>query len=457
MQTDIEQRRAERPRFINPNFVRLWTAGGLSGLGDSMFELTLTVWIATSLADGKSWSALAVTGLLVASAIPILLVGPIAGALIDRWPNKWRVMQRADLISAALILLMVPAAGVVRLPGLGHPPLWWRLGAIYLIVLLASVVAQFFRPASWVLLRDIVPEEERGRSTGYLQASQNLTVLIGPSIAPPLLFAFGAEWALLFNAATFIASYLIIHRMQYVPPETDSGERTTVAALAGDIGAGLRFFRQSQALMTLAITFCTVMIGMGAVQTLDVFFVERNLGTSAEYYGFLISVQGGAMIVSAIVWAQVVDRFGPARVLITGMLALSLLFFVYARLTSFVAALVVCVLFGLIVPAVNISMGPIMFRIVPREYMGRVNATLNPIISASSMIGLFGGGLLYSTVMRNFDVTIGGIHFGPIDTIFLGTGALLLIASLYALRLRQASELEPAPIPEAINSSTDRF
>jgi len=441
MQTDVEQQRAKRPRFINPNFARLWTAGGLSGLGDSMFELTLTVWVATRLADGKSWSALAVTGLLVASAIPILFVGPIAGALIDRWPNKWRVMQRADLISAGLILLMVPAAGVVRLPGLGHPPLWWQLGAIYLIVLLASVVAQFFRPASWVLLRDIVPEEERGRSIGYLQASQNLTILIGPSIAPPLLFAFGAEWALLFNAGTFITSYLIVRTMQYAAPESDLSERTTVAVLVGDIRDGMRFFQQSAALMTLAATFCTLMIGMGAVQTLDIFFVEQNLSTSAKYYGFLISIQGGAMILSAILWANVIDRYGPVRTLLTGMFITGLLFFVYARLTSFVAALVVCALFGLIVPAINISMGPIMFKVVPREYMGRVNATFNPIISASSMIGLFGGGLLYSTVMRDFDVTISGIHFGPIDTIFLGTGALMLIASCYALRLRHAGEL----------------
>jgi hypothetical protein len=84
-----------------------------------------------------------------------------------------------------------------------------------------------------------------------------------------------------------------------------------------------------------------------------------------------------------------------------------------------------------------------MFKVVPRAYMGRINATFNPIISASSMIGIFGGGLLYSTVMRNFDVTIGGIHFGPIDTIFLGAGALMLVASAYALRLRYAGELKP--------------
>lgn len=442
MEADVEQRRTESPpehsRFINPNFVRLWIAGSLSSLGDTIFEITLTVWIATKLAEGRDWSALAVTGLLVASAISVLCVGPIAGALIDRWFDKRRVMQRADLLSATLVLGLIPLAGIVDIPGVPEPPLWWRLGAIFTIVLLASAVAQFLRPASWVMVRDVVPEADLARSSSLFQASFNLIVLIGPALATPILFALGPAWALLFNGFTFIASYCLIRSMTYSTPEAALRDEREVnpGGLFGEIGEGFRFFMRSPVLTTLGISFSICLIGIGAMNTLDIFFVQENLSADPKNYGFLISIMGGTMVVGALVWGKFIERFGAEKAVWMGLIGLGILTIIYARLTSFAAALVANVAFGLVIPSINVAIGPILYRVTPREFMGRVNATIGPLISGSTMIGLFGGGLLYSTVMRNFEATIAGIHFGPIDTIFIGTGILCLIGGVNAMRLR---------------------
>jgi MFS family permease len=451
MDTDVRQLDAEstpeRARFINPNFQRLWLASALSGLGDSIFELTLTVWIASKLADGKDWSALAVTGLLVASSIPILLVGPIAGALVDRWPDKRRVMQRADLISAALLLLLIPAAGVVKIPGLGHFPLWWRLAAIYVVVLLASVVAQFFRPSSWVMMRDVVPDEDRPRSSSYMQATRNAIMLIGPSLAPPLLFAVGAGPALLFNALTFTGSFFLVRAMRYEQPLHEAKEPSTPRTVLRDMGDGLRFFRNSQPLMVLAISFGIAMLGIGVMNTLDIFFVRDNLNTSAKYYGILIGVQSATMIGASLVWGRIMEKIGIARSMWIGMFCTSFSIFVYARMTSFEWALVLCALIGLFVPAINVAIGPILYRSTPREFMGRVSATLDPIISGSMLIGTMIGGVIYTAFMRNFNHTIAGIHFGPLDTLFLGVAVMMVVGAIYSLRLRV-----PDAEPETVKS-----
>src|SRR6478735_12230478 len=184
MQSDLDEQApaqpAEKHLLINRNFALLWAGQSLSGLGDVIFEITLTVWIGSELAADKSWAALAVTGLLVASAVPVLLVGPIAGALVDRQPDKRRLLLRAELISAALILALIPAAGIVELP-LGPDytiPLTLRLIAIFGVVFLASAVAQFLRPASSVVLRDIVPDADRPRASGLSQTTFNLAYLV---------------------------------------------------------------------------------------------------------------------------------------------------------------------------------------------------------------------------------------------------------------------------------------
>jgi MFS family permease len=447
-ETESSQTEASKPRrnlLINSNFARLFAGETLSGLGDAILETTLVVWIASDLAAGKSWSALAVSALLVASTIPILVVGPIAGALVDRWPDKRRTLLRADILSAVLILVLIPSAGIVSLPFLepSSLPLAWRLGSIFVIVFLASAVAQFLRPSGTIILRDIVPDEDRARAAGLNQASSSLTLLIGPPLAAPLLFSFGAGWALGIDAASFMVSYVFVRslRIPKVESESEDVRPASVREVFRDIGEGLRFFRASRVLTTMAIALVIVTLGLGALNALDIFFVTNNLSTPAKSYGFLSAALGAGMILGAIVWGLCANRIGLARTLWLSLVGIGVAIIVYSRMTSFEPALMALFTIGFIVPAANVSVGPIMFRTTPRELIGRVSATINPLINGSTLLGLLGGGLLYSTVMRNFDVTVLGIHFGSLDTIFLGVGVLCILGGLYATNLR---------VPEAV-------
>ena len=458
MTSEVETHAPDQPAakhlLINRNFALLWAGQSLSGLGDVIFEITLTVWIGSELAAGESWAALAVAALLVASAIPVLLVGPIAGALVDRQPDKRRLLLRAELISAALILVLIPAAGIVELPiGPAYDlPLSFRLIAIFTIVFLASAVAQFLRPASSVVLRDIVPDADRPRAAGLSQTSYNISLLVGPTLAAPLLFSFGAGWALLINAASFVLSFAFVRaiRMPEMAVESERQEPASVQAILHDIRDGLRFFRNSPVLMTVGIALMTCMLGIGAWNALDLFFVINNLGADAKAYGLFSTIFGAGMIVGALFWGIFINRIGLARSIWIGLIALGIATIVYARMTSSISGLVVTFVVGLIVPSINVAMGPIMYRVTPRDYIGRVSATLNPLINGAMLIGILCGGLLYSTVMKSFSVTIFGIHFGPLDTIFIVTGLLSIIAGLYATSLRLPdTEIENQPAEAA--------
>ena len=450
MQTEPDRQTSEttakRNLLINNNFARLLAGETLSGLGDAILETTLVVWIASDLAAGKSWSALAVSALLVASTIPILVVGPIAGALVDRWPDKRQTLLRADVVSAVLILILLPSAGIIPLPFLDAStlPLAWRLGSIFVIVFLASAVAQFLRPSGAIILRDVVPDVDRARAAGLNQASSSLTLLIGPPLAAPLLFGFGAGWALALDAASFMVSYLFVRSMRI--PKIDLGpEEESTASVRDvfrDIGDGIRFFRASRVLMTLAIALVIVTFGLGALNALDIFFVTNNLSTAAKSYGILSAGLGAGMILGAIVWGVFANRIGLARTLWISLIAIGVEVIVYSRMTSFAPAVAVLFAIGFVVPAANVSVGPIMFRATPRELIGRVSATINPLINGSTLLGLLVGGVLYSTVMRNFDVTVFGIHFGPLDTIFLAVGILCILGGLYATNLRVPEPVE---------------
>jgi MFS family permease len=107
-----------RVNLINRNYARLWSGQAVSTVGDYVFDTTLVLWVGTVLARGRTWAPIAVSGILLAVGLAILLVGPLAGVFVDRWNRKATMMRPIDLIYTGTGLLIVAAAlcGSVALP-----------------------------------------------------------------------------------------------------------------------------------------------------------------------------------------------------------------------------------------------------------------------------------------------------------------------------------------------------
>src|SRR5262245_42725730 len=305
--------------FINRNFGLLWLGQTISVIGDFVFETTLVVWIATSLAKDQSWAPLAVSGGLLAASVPVLLVGPIAGVFVDRW-NKRRTMLAVDAMRVVLVLALLPATGLIPLPGLANTQLslGWKLGAVYAVVFLLTACGRFFRPASFALIGDLVPEAQQARAMGMLQTSASLAILIGPALATPLLVAFGPYWALGINAASFLVSFVTILAIA-APREETRADAAGRSSFAREFFAGIGDFFHSRVLRALGIGAFIVMLGGGGLNALDVFFVTDNLHTTPALYGLLATAQGLGMLLGAVLAGAFAERIGIIRTLWSGL------------------------------------------------------------------------------------------------------------------------------------------
>src|SRR6266545_1411225 len=161
-----------------------WAGKTVSLTGDFIFDTTVLLWVATVLLRGEPNAPIVSGAVLAVVSLTMLLVGPAAGVLVDRWPDKRAVMLRADLIRAGLIGGLAAAAALpataVRQPVL--------LGLIGVVVAASTAVAQFFNAARFVVIGDVVPAGQRGRATGYAQATAAVAAMVGPPAAGPLLF-----------------------------------------------------------------------------------------------------------------------------------------------------------------------------------------------------------------------------------------------------------------------------
>jgi MFS family permease len=439
---------AKKPGIlINRNFALLWLGGAVSVFGDVIFDFTLTVWIVLGLAAHQSWAPLAVSAVLLIVALPTFIFGPIAGVFVDRW-DKRRTMLWMDAIRAVIIGLLVLATNIVPLPFLpgGQVPLAGQLGMLYGVVFLNTICSQFFGPARMALIGDVVADPLRARASGASQAVQMLALVIAPPLAPLLYVVTGAQWAIGINALSFVASFLLVLAVRAPKAATSqvAGQRPNFLR---EFGTGLRFAFRNRTIAVLVTSLTIVMFGASALNALDIFFALNDLHVTPALYGFLSTAMGVGSIVGALLGAGLASRVGLARTLGGSMVILGALILAYTRMTSFVPALVLMAIAGIFQATLNVAAGPLIMRVTPRAYLGRVMATINPAAALASMLGTIVAGYLAGSVLPGFHVQVLGQHFDTYNTV-LGGGALLLLLGAIFTMLRLGFR-DPAPAEAA--------
>lgn len=149
----------QRALLINRNYTLLWLGGTISLIGDVLFTIMLILWVGTLLYH-QSAAPLAVSGVMLAAALPALLIGPFAGVLVDRWP-KQRLMRLMDALRAMLVCALLPISGPLPVP------LALKLTVIYLVVAAVSGLSQFFTPATKAILKEVVSNEQLTQSSRF--------------------------------------------------------------------------------------------------------------------------------------------------------------------------------------------------------------------------------------------------------------------------------------------------
>jgi len=429
------------PNLINRNYARLRYGQAISSLGHVVFSTTLVLWVATVLAKDQAWAPAAVSGVLLAVGAAVFCVGPIAGVFVDRW-NPLTTMLRTEVVRGILVGLLT---AVSFLP-VRDLPVWVWLAAIYTIVFTLNAVGQFFGPARITIIREIVTgEADRARAAGIAQATGGTVAIVGPPLAAPLLFTVGLQWALLLNAMSYAVSFIAIRSVELDPSADRAGPGTPRSAgLRTEFVAGLRFFGRSRTLVALLVIAVIGQFGMGALNTLDVFFLTANLHASSHLYGYLGTALGVGGIVGALCAGRVVKWIGARTTTWIGLILGGALIVVYSRQTAFLGGMALLFVLSVPITMLNTAVTPLLLGSASREYVGRVMAVFYPATQLAGLLAALVAGWLASSLLRNFAGSLAGVRFGPISMIFAVSGVLVAIAGVYARIALRQSPAEPA-------------
>jgi MFS family permease len=431
----------------NRNYQLTWFGGAISGLGDIVFTTAVVLWVGAIIAKDKPWAPLAVSGVLVSALVPTVVLGAVGGVYADRW-NRRRTMLITDLIRAAVVgaLILLPTWG-------DHLGIGAKLGLVYAGVAVENAVAQFFNPARFGLLGVVVPDADRERAGSISQGTQALTSIIGPPLAAPLLISasHGPQWALAVNALSFLVSFIAISFIRVPASDLEPDRSGPPHSAMQDFRAGLRFLLGNPILRFVIVAIVIVTFGAGAINVLDLFFVTRNLHVAASLYGLVDAAFGAGLTAGAILFAAVGGRIGARKVFAYGLLLGGIGVVGYSRSTVLWEAMVI--LFALAVPiaGVNSMVGPLLFREVPRDMLGRIIGVINPVQQAASFASIAIATWLASTVLRRLDAHVLGVHLTAIDTIFAVSGLLIAGTGVWALTALRGLGGPPTPAADDVS------
>jgi MFS family permease len=411
----------------NKNFQRLWLGQAVSMTGDYVFNTTIILWITVKIASGRSWAPAAVGGVVIAAAASAMIVGPIAGVFVDRW-NRRRTMLIADACRAVLIASLLLLANHAIARRLSPVVI---VGLIYLVVAIASAFAQFFNPSRFAVLGLVVAPDDRAKASGLFQATSSFATIIGPPLAAPLLFAFGVQWALLINAGSFALSFVMILAMRLPPDQREP--RDAGSGFGAELAAGLRFFRSSPVLMTLAVGAIVATLGAGAIGGLGVFFVIHNLHANPRWLGTLDGGEGVGAVIGALVAGWIAGRLGATRVFWLGLALAGIGVIWFSRTGTILLAVTALFATGLMIGAVNAAISPLLLAVTPQHMLGRVVAVINPVQQLAGIASIGLASLLATTVLAHLHVAIAGVTFNTYDAIFGAAGLIIVIAGLASI------------------------
>ena len=356
-------------------FFTIWTGQALSLFGSALVQFALIWWLTQ---ESGSATVLAIATLV--GMLPQIVLGPFAGALVDRW-NRRIIMIAADLTIAlvSLLLAYLFATGTVQI---------WH---IYAVMAVRALGGAFHYPAMAASTPLMVPNEQLTRINGLNQALQGVNSLVAPPVGALLLGILQTQGILMIDVGTALIAILPLLFLSVPQPEQHKDEHAGLKpSLFQDVRDGLAYVRTIPgftAIISMALFLNFLLVPTGALVPL---LVTKHFGKGAIDLGLLESSMGIGIIAGGIllsIWGGFKKKIATSLTGIIG-LGVGVMLVGIAPADLFILAIAGNVILGIMIPMANGPIGALMQSIVRPDMQGRVMSLVNSGATAISPLGL---------------------------------------------------------------------
>lgn len=397
-------------------FTVVWFGQLVSNLGSAMTSFGLAIWVFT-----ETGSATRLALVVLASRVPMLLVSPFAGALVDRWDRRWAmILADAGAAVGTLAIFLLVATDTLQL---------WHL---YMALAFSGLFEAFQFPAYSAAVSAMIPKDNYARASGMVQLAGSVGRIVAPGVGAAIVVSQGLGLLFMVDFVTFLVAVFTLLVVRF--PRTERSERRGrgIRGLGLEAREGLDFVLARRGLLILMLSFLMVNFAF-AFQ--GVLLVPLLLSlTSEQTAGVIVSIGAAALTVGTVVltmWGgpknRILGVYVPIAAMGVGLIAMGL------------RPVVGLIVLGLVVmqgthPVAGGSSQAIWQSKVPLALQGRVFAIRQVSAIAAAPVAMLAAGTLADGFFEPLLAEPGGIladvfGSGP----GRGTGMMFVLAGIAAI------------------------
>ena len=256
----------------NPPFRNLWYGQVVSELGDWLNSIAIYALILK-----LSNSGMAMAGAMMAKLLPIVLVSPIAGVIVDRISRK-KVMIISDLLRCFVVLgfLLVE----------NQDALW----LVYALVIVEISLAGFFEPARSAIIPSLVPKKDLVTANALSGSTWSVMLAFGAALGGVVVHLFDIRTAFILDASTFLLSAWFISK---IPPEDKPAKRDPQKQTGyQEFVDSLRYLWSEPMVLVLSLLKAGLAVAGGIMTLIPLMASQVLSGSLSLGIGILYSARG---------------------------------------------------------------------------------------------------------------------------------------------------------------------
>lgn len=399
----------------------------VSLVGTYMYSFAMSLYILKQTGSGTTFAVN-----LLLSALPRVILGPIAGVLADRLDRR-KMVVGMDILSGITVLTLLPLSSLYGL----------RIPFIYANTLLLSIINTFFAVTISASLPSLVRKESLMKINSYNQAAESVSSIVSPMLGGVLYHILPIKLFIALNGVSFILSAISEMFIDFNFSKEEAEEKNTgkleIKAIFDDMKTGFLFLREQKALFSLFKFAILINFFVSPCMSVTLpFIINNTLSLGEIHFGIIEGSFSVGALLSSLIIARLPERDKKLPALLLGLgctgglqLLMALPVLSSGKLFSdnIYAAYYMLMMFVLSISLmiVNIPIMVLIQRLTPDHMMGRMMSLTQTIASAVMPLGLIIMGML--------------VDLMPVYVSLLASGCILFLTVLMMKRSTAMREL----------------
>lgn len=398
-----------------PRFFTIWICQAFSLFGSSLVQFALVWWLTQT-----TGSATVLAMATLAAVLPQVVIGPFAGALVDRWSRRL-VMIVADTLIAltTLALILLAAAGRMQV---------WH---VYAAMFLRSALGAFHWTAMQASTSLLVPNQQLARVAGLNQTLNGAMSIIAPPAGALLLGVLPLHGLMAIDLGTAFLAVLPLLFIAIPQPvhslDAAAGAGAARPSMWGDLRAGLRYVAAWPGLLAIIVMAMVLNFIINPAFSLMPILVTQHFGGGALQLGGLESAWGIGVVVGGLVlsaWGGFRRRVATSLMGIIGM-GIGTLIIGLSPARAFTLALGGMFFGGFMNPMANGPLFAVLQSSVAPEMQGRVMSLVGSGSAAMMPLSLLIAGPVADALGVRVWYVVGGLACAAIGVLAFALPAIM--------------------------------